>query len=56
MLYLGLECNSVIHNAIIDGSGKASMLEMQSALSTMLESGNNVPDIYTLNSIIWAIW
>jgi pentatricopeptide repeat protein len=55
MSYLGLECNSVIHNAIIDGYGKASMLkEMESALSSMLESGNNMPDIYTMNSIIWA--
>ncbi|XP_062217046.1 pentatricopeptide repeat-containing protein At3g53170 [Phragmites australis] len=55
MSYLGLECNSVIHNAMIDGYGKAGMLEeMESALSTMLESGNNVPDIYTMNSIIWA--
>jgi pentatricopeptide repeat protein len=55
MSYLGLECNSIILNAIIDGYGKASMLkEMESALSSMLESGNNVPDIYTMNSIIWA--
>ena len=55
MSYLGLECNSVIHNAIINGYGKAGMLEeMESALSIMLESGNNVPDIYTMNSIIWA--
>ncbi|KAL6659948.1 hypothetical protein ACP70R_002070 [Stipagrostis hirtigluma subsp. patula] len=55
MSYLGIECNSVIHNAIIDGYGKAGMLEeMESALSTMLESGNSVPDIYTMNSIIWA--
>jgi pentatricopeptide repeat protein len=39
--------NSVIHN----GYGKAGMLqEMESALS----SGSNVPDIYTMDSIIWA--
>ncbi|CAL4937287.1 unnamed protein product [Urochloa decumbens] len=55
MSYLGLECNCVIHNAIINGYGKAGMLEeMENALSKMLESGNNVPDIYTMNSIIWA--
>ncbi|CAN6308298.1 unnamed protein product, partial [Urochloa humidicola] len=55
MSYLGLECNSVVHNAIINGYGKAGMLEeMESALSVMLESGDNVPDIYTMNSIIWA--
>jgi pentatricopeptide repeat protein len=55
MAYLGLECNSVIHNAIINGYGKAGMLEeMESALSKMLESGSNVPDVYTMNSIIWA--
>ncbi|RLN40217.1 pentatricopeptide repeat-containing protein [Panicum miliaceum] len=55
MSYMGLECNSVIHNAIINGYGKAGLLEeMESALSKMLESGNNVPDIYTVNSIIWA--
>ncbi|KAJ1299121.1 hypothetical protein BS78_01G507300 [Paspalum vaginatum] len=55
MSYLGIECNSVIHNGIIDGYGKAAMFEeMESALSAMLESGNNVPDIYTMNSIIWA--
>lgn len=55
MSYLGIKCNSVIHNAIIDGYGKAAMfVEVESALSTMLESGSNVPDIYTMNSIIWA--
>lgn len=55
MSYLGLECNAVIHNAIIDGYGKAGMLEeMENALSNMLEGGDNVPDIYTMNSIIWA--
>ncbi|KAK3148583.1 hypothetical protein QOZ80_3BG0296830 [Eleusine coracana subsp. coracana] len=55
MSYLGLECNSVIHNAIIDGYGKAGMLQdMECALFSMLESGNSAPDIYTMNSIIWA--
>jgi pentatricopeptide repeat protein len=55
MSYLGIECNSVIYNAIIDGYGKAAMFEeMESALSAMLESGSNVPDIYTMNSVIGA--
>lgn len=55
MSYLGIECNSVIHNAIIDGYGKAAMFEeMEGALSTMLESGSNVPDIYTMNSVVGA--
>lgn len=55
MSYLGIGCNVVIHNAIIDGYGKAGMLaEMGTALCNMLEDGDNVPDIYTMNSIIWA--
>lgn len=55
MSYLGLQCNAVIHNAIIDGYGKAGMLEeMENALTSMLEDGDSVPDIYTMNSIIWA--
>uniref|UniRef100_A0A0E0K7W1 Pentacotripeptide-repeat region of PRORP domain-containing protein n=1 Tax=Oryza punctata TaxID=4537 RepID=A0A0E0K7W1_ORYPU len=55
MSYLGLQCNAVIHNAIIDGYGKAGMLEeMENALTSMLEDGDIVPDIYTMNSIIWA--
>ncbi|XP_047083373.1 pentatricopeptide repeat-containing protein At3g53170-like [Lolium rigidum] len=55
MAYLGLGCNVVIHNGIIDGYGKAGKLEeMENALSNMLEGGDNVPDIYTMNSILWA--
>ncbi|KAF7051307.1 hypothetical protein CFC21_059558 [Triticum aestivum] len=55
MSYLGVGCNVVIHNGIIDGYGKAGMLEeMEDALSNMLQDGDNVPDIYTMNSIIWA--
>ncbi|EMS57575.1 hypothetical protein TRIUR3_09044 [Triticum urartu] len=55
MSYLGIGCNVVIHNGIIDGYGKAGMLEeMDDALSNMLQDGDNVPDIYTMNSIIWA--
>jgi pentatricopeptide repeat protein len=55
MVCLGLGCNVVIHNGIIDGYGKAGKLEeMENALSNMLEGGENVPDIYTMNSILWA--
>ncbi|VAI11071.1 unnamed protein product [Triticum turgidum subsp. durum] len=55
MSYLGVGCNVVIHNGIINGYGKAGMLEeMEDALSNMLQDGDNVPDIYTMNSIIWA--
>ncbi|XP_077245649.1 LOW protein: PPR containing protein isoform X2 [Tasmannia lanceolata] len=55
MSYLGLEGTIVTHNAIIDGYGKAGMLElMESSLSDMLESGRCLPDVFTLNSFIWA--
>ncbi|XP_042460118.1 pentatricopeptide repeat-containing protein At3g53170-like [Zingiber officinale] len=53
MSYLGIEPNTVTHNTIIDGYGKARMLEeMESHLSTMLETGKCLPDIYTMNSMI----
>ncbi|XP_042471456.1 pentatricopeptide repeat-containing protein At3g53170-like [Zingiber officinale] len=52
MSYLGIEPNTVTHNTIIDGYGKARMLEeMESHLSTMLETGKCLPDIYTMNSM-----
>ncbi|KAM0860888.1 hypothetical protein ACQ4PT_046251 [Festuca glaucescens] len=55
MAYLGLGCNVVLHNGIIDGLGKAGKLEeMENALSNMLEGGENVPDTYAMNSIVWA--
>ncbi|XP_042393838.1 pentatricopeptide repeat-containing protein At3g53170-like isoform X1 [Zingiber officinale] len=55
MSYLGIEPNTVTHNTIIDGYGKARMLEeMESHLSTMLETGKCLPDIYTMNSFVWA--
>uniref|UniRef100_A0ACD5WFV0 Uncharacterized protein n=2 Tax=Avena sativa TaxID=4498 RepID=A0ACD5WFV0_AVESA len=55
MAYMRLGCNVVTHNGIIDGYGKAGMLdEMAGTLSNMLEGGENVPDIYTMNSVIWA--
>nr|UPT49848.1 pentatricopeptide repeat protein AaPPR453 [Agave angustifolia] len=55
MSYLGIECTTVTYNAIIDGYGKAGMLEeMESSLSNMLETGSCLPDVVTMNSIIWA--
>ncbi|XP_072962354.1 pentatricopeptide repeat-containing protein At3g53170 isoform X1 [Typha angustifolia] len=55
MSYLGLECNVVTYNTIIDGYGKAGMFEeMENSLSDMLESGKYLPDVYTMNSIISA--
>jgi pentatricopeptide repeat protein len=55
MVYLGLGCNIAIHNRIIDGYDKAGKLdEMENALSNMLNSEENVPNIYTMNSTLWA--
>ncbi|KAJ0962131.1 hypothetical protein J5N97_029959 [Dioscorea zingiberensis] len=53
MSYLGVECNVVTYNTIIDGYGKAGMLEeVEVSLSEMLESGSCLPDIFTMNSVI----
>ena len=55
MSYLGIECNKVTYNTIIDGYGKAGMFEhMENSLTDMVESGNCQPDVFTLNSIIGA--
>lgn len=55
MSYLQIDCSTVTYNTIIDGYGKAGMLEeMENYLSDMLESGKCLPDIFTMNSIIWA--
>ncbi|KAG9452658.1 hypothetical protein H6P81_005562 [Aristolochia fimbriata] len=55
MSYLGIECSAVTYNTIIDGYGKAGLFElMESSLSDMLESGQCLPDVFTLNSFIWA--
>ncbi|KAJ9685638.1 hypothetical protein PVL29_017608 [Vitis rotundifolia] len=55
MSYLGIECSTVTYNTIIDGYGKADMFElMESSLTEMIESGTCLPDIFTLNSFIWA--
>ncbi|KAL6005649.1 hypothetical protein ACLOJK_006220 [Asimina triloba] len=55
MSYLGIECTTVTYNVIIDGYGKARMFElMENSLSDMLETGSCLPDVFTLNSLIWA--
>lgn len=55
MSYLGIECNSVTFNAIINGYGKAGMFElMENSLSSMIETGRCLPDVFTMNSFIWA--
>lgn len=55
MSYMGIECGTVTYNTIIDGYGKAKMYElMDSALNEMIESGSSLPDIFTLNSFLWA--
>ncbi|XP_010933827.2 pentatricopeptide repeat-containing protein At3g53170 [Elaeis guineensis] len=55
MSYLRIECSIVTYNTIINGYGKAGMLEeMENYLSEMLESGNCLPDRFTMNSIMWA--
>lgn len=53
MSYLGIECNSVTYNSIIDGYGKAGMFEhMENSLTDMIENDNCQPDVFTLNSFI----
>lgn len=55
MSYLGIECNSVTYNSIMDGYGKAGMFEqMDNALNDMIENGNCHPDVFTLNSFVGA--
>ncbi|CAL5201682.1 unnamed protein product [Lathyrus oleraceus] len=53
MSYLGIECNNVTYNSIIDGYGKAGMFEkMENSLTDMIENENCQPDVFTLNSLI----
>ncbi|CAD5325668.1 unnamed protein product [Arabidopsis thaliana] len=53
MSYLGVGCSTVTYNTIIDGYGKAGMFEeMESVLADMIEDGDSLPDVCTLNSII----
>ncbi|KAJ4973224.1 hypothetical protein NE237_006398 [Protea cynaroides] len=55
MSYLGIQCSTVTYNTIIDGYGKAEMFEqMEKSLMDMIESGHCLPDVFTLNSFIWA--
>ncbi|CAA6669660.1 unnamed protein product [Spirodela intermedia] len=55
MKQLGISPNVVTHNIIIDGYGKAKMLEeMESSLSEMIACEGCLPDECTLNSILWA--
>ncbi|CAJ1971581.1 unnamed protein product [Sphenostylis stenocarpa] len=55
MSFLGIQCNSVTYNSIIDGYGKAGMFEqMDNTLNDMIENGNCHPDVFTLNSFVGA--
>ncbi|XP_020234320.1 pentatricopeptide repeat-containing protein At3g53170 [Cajanus cajan] len=55
MSYLGIQCNSVTYNSIIDGYGKAGMFEqMDKALNDMIENDNCHPDVFTLNNFVGA--
>lgn len=55
MLDLGIECNTVTYNTLIDGYGKAEFFElMESSLTDMLESGTCHPDVFTFNSMVGA--
>ncbi|XP_010557799.1 PREDICTED: pentatricopeptide repeat-containing protein At3g53170 [Tarenaya hassleriana] len=55
MSYLGIVCNTVTYNTIIDGYGKAGMFEeMGNVLIDMIEKEDSLPDIFTFNSIIGA--
>ncbi|KAL6288548.1 hypothetical protein ACE6H2_006058 [Prunus campanulata] len=55
MSYLGIGCNTVIYNTLIDGYGKAEMFElMEDSLTDMIESGSCLPDVFTLNSFLGA--
>ncbi|PRQ54760.1 putative pentatricopeptide [Rosa chinensis] len=55
MSYLGIGCNTVIYNTLIDGYGKAEMFElMEDSLTDMIESGSCLPDVFTFNSFLGA--
>ncbi|XP_030492660.2 pentatricopeptide repeat-containing protein At3g53170 [Cannabis sativa] len=55
MSYFGIECSTVTYNTLIHGYGKVEMFEqMESTLTDMIESGNTLPDVFTLNSILGA--
>lgn len=51
----GMRPNIVTYNTIVDGYGKAGMLEqMENTLSHMFENQNCKPDVWTMNSTIRA--
>jgi len=53
MSYLGIECNNVTYNSIIDGYGKAGKFEkMENSLTDVIDNENCQPDVFTLNSLI----
>ncbi|KAF3493259.1 hypothetical protein DY000_02056055 [Brassica cretica] len=53
MSYLGFRCSTVTYNTILDGYGKAGLFEeMENVLADMIEDGDSLPDVFTLNSII----
>ncbi|CAK9168686.1 unnamed protein product [Ilex paraguariensis] len=55
MLYLGIECNTITYNTLIDGYGKAGLFElMESSLTGMIESDRCLPDVFTFNSVVGA--
>ncbi|KAK9147505.1 hypothetical protein Scep_006262 [Stephania cephalantha] len=55
MSYLGIDRNTVMYNTLIDGYGKAEMFElMENSFSDMLETQGCHPDVFTLNSFLWA--
>ncbi|KAL6125201.1 hypothetical protein ACLB2K_073260 [Fragaria x ananassa] len=55
MSYLGIGCNTVIYNNLIDGYGKSELFElMEDSLTDMIESGNCVPDVFIFNSFLGA--
>ncbi|XP_004135941.1 pentatricopeptide repeat-containing protein At3g53170 isoform X1 [Cucumis sativus] len=55
MSCLGITCNTVTYNTIINGFGKAKMFEqMESLLLEMIESDSCPPDLITFNTFIRA--
>ncbi|KAJ1691568.1 hypothetical protein LUZ63_015723 [Rhynchospora breviuscula] len=55
MTYVGVESNIVTYNSIVDGYGKAGLLEdMECFLHNMLEEAKCIPDLYTMNSVLWS--
>lgn len=55
MSQLGIECNTITYNTIIDGYGKAGVFElMEELLMDMIENNTCLPDVFTFNSVIAA--